>query len=264
MKTYEEQERFFQGRKAELMGAFSAAGGGVAGAKALVNTVMAEAGALERRVLFAFVRGMLTFEVVGRDGLDVIITVADAGIAENMRQFEAEVDPAVKNKRLDSAIPMSYNLAADLAGCWEDQFNRQRRHYERGLAAGEFCLKWRQWQGNPTAQRMAMCHWVCGVHRLALADAEGARADLEKSLAFECQAAGLTGEVVVDEKLPDGVLLSRGWLAVMDGDEGLLEQLANIFEERMKSSDEHVKGAAKWTLIQLRAGWKLWEARKSS
>ncbi len=254
MKTYEEQERFFVGRKDGLMSVFKNGGGGVAGAMALVNAIMETPDLLERRVLFMFIRGELTIDVIGPEGLDALITVVDAAIAENMRQWEELSDTEAKDKRLDSTIPMSYNLAADLAFCWGDGFKREKRHFERGLAAGEFCLKWRTFQGKPAARRFAMCHWVCGVHRLAVGDVAGARADFKKSMVFDCEAAGVTGEVVVDGKTPEAVLLIRGWIAIVDGEKELLERILGMFEERLKSGDKEVSGGAKWALIQLREG----------
>lgn len=219
----------------------------------MMAAILGKADLLERRVLFMFARNELTLEVVGAEGLDAVIVLVDAAIAENMRQREEESDLSVKERRLDSTIPVSYNLAADLAFCWNDGFKREKRHFERGLRAGEFCLKWRTWQAKPVARRFAMCHWVCGVHRLALGDAAGARADFEKSMAFDCDAAGVTG-AVVDEKTPEAVLLIRGWMAVVDGEKDMLGRILGIFEERLKSTDEEVSGGAKWAVMQLKAG----------
>jgi hypothetical protein len=261
MKTYQEQERFFLGCKAGLMEAFKDAGGGKPGADALVGEILKSTDLMERRVLFSFIRQALTIDVVGKEGQDALIVVADAGIAENLRQAQEETDAQAKDKRIDAANMISYNLAADLAFCWDDTFVREQHHFERGLKAGEDCIKWRRQLGKP-GERMAMAHWVCGVHRLALGDVAGAEDDFERALMLDCEASGLTAVPEVSQTLPDRVLLTRGWVAIgkafagQDEEKAVLEKIIGIYQARFDSGDPKIKDEATWSLIQLKAGAK--------
>ena len=49
---------------------------------------------------------------------DDYIKVVEAGMADALSQADAALDDELKNKRIDNANVMSYNLAADLAPCW--------------------------------------------------------------------------------------------------------------------------------------------------
>ncbi len=261
MKTYQEQERCFLDRKPGLLDEFKDAGGGLAGAEALIDVICKTPDPLERRVLYSFIRQALTLDVVGADGLDVLIALANAGIAENLKQAEDETDAQDRDKRIDAANMISYNLAADLAFCWDDGFARDRRHYERGLQAGEDCLKWRRQLGKPAA-RFALAHWARGVHRLALGDVAGAEEDFEKSLMLDSEAAGLACVPEVSAEMPNPVLLMRGWVAIVKAfageaqEKAVLEKIIAIYEPRLESTDPEVQGDAKWALIQLKSGAK--------
>ncbi len=259
MKTIEEQEKSFLDRRPGLVDVFKAGGGGLAGAEALVAAIRAVEDPMERAGMFAFIRPVLTAELVGKDGLDVLVAVAEGGIAENLKQAGEEADADAKTSRVDAANMLSYNLAVDLAFCHEDGFVRERHHFERGLKAAEDCLAWRMQLGKP-APRFALAHWGRGAHRLALGDVVGAEEDFERAFALSCEGHGVEVGKELDTNWPCAVVLMRGWVAVVKayaGDEsekGVLGRVMGILEERYKGADKAVSDDVKWGLMQLKVG----------
>jgi len=145
-------------------------------------------------------------------------------MAEFLQQAEAAPDKETRNKRVDGANVISFNLAADLADCWPgDEMPREQRHFERGLQAAEDCLKWREMLGKP-AQPFSMAYWVHGMHALSLGDTETAISSFQSSLEYAQQVAadeGASTEIVPDGTF--GVILEAGYLGLARwkaGDEG--------------------------------------------
>jgi hypothetical protein len=58
-----------------------------------------------------------------------------------------------------------------------------RSAFLRGLKAGEDCLRWRRELNNPN-YTFSMAPWLRGIHRLALNDLDGARADFEQCVHY--------------------------------------------------------------------------------
>ena len=203
MQTYQDQLDFFNRQWPELKTAVETGGPG-----AVISLINARSDELERRVLYMFSRQGL---VMG----DAAVAVADAGIAEFLRQAEAAGDEATRDKRTDGANVISYNLSADLADCWPgDDAVRERHHFERGLKAAQDCITWREQLGKP-AGPLSMAWWARGMHELSLGRHQDAVASLSTSLAFAKTAAA-------DQQLPptvgaDGdfsVILGSGYVGL--------------------------------------------------
>jgi hypothetical protein len=177
----------------------------------------------ERRKLYAFAQ----IAFYGRDwegkGFDGYIEIADAGIAEGVRQAEAESDAAKAAKLLDYANVMSYNLSADLAECWPgDTLPRDKRHLEAGLKAAEDCIRWREELGKGP-EPFGMAYWAKGMHQLSLGDAAGAVKSFEKSFGYYVAAE-------VSPEAGFGIILAEGYVGLAEwaaGDEAGKERYDN-------------------------------------
>lgn len=253
MDTFEKQKDFFFEQWPKMEEALKE--GGAEAAIAFINNNFSED--VELRVMFSFARmGIVWEEALGADTLDSYIPVAEAGMAECLAQAEAAEDEETRNKRINSANVISYNLGADLAYCWDDNFNRSEATFKRGLQAGEDCLRWREELGNPP-HTFSMAHWLIGIHKLALDDKAGALENFKEALRYSeisnkenDKPTGLDGE--------DGsIVLGHGWIAltkVLMGDESAkadYDKAMAIFREQLNSDDEHVAGDAKWYVMQL-------------
>ena len=210
MQTYQEQLDFFNEHWPAM--AAAAESSGSAGVIEFISGFDSD---LEKRVLYMFARQGLGNDEWEAKSLDLLIEVADAGIAEFMRQADAETEKEERNKRIDGANVISFNLAADLADCWPgDDFPREQRHFERGLRAGAECLMWREMLGKP-AGPFSMAFWVHGMHALSLGDAEQAVSSFQSSLEYAQQAATEAGAVSeVGPQSTFGVILGAGYLGL--------------------------------------------------
>ena len=211
----------------------------------------------DRRVLFLFARqGMVMGDWLGKS-LAACVQFADACIAECLSQSAKATDELGRDRCLDAANVASYNLAADLAWCWNDDFVREAHDYERGLKAAQECIKWRRQLGKGPWP-MSMAYWAEGVHRLALKDHTGALQSFHKALDYaleDASAKGLTIEIGPD--CAGTVLLSHGWLnlARLKLDEkGAQQQYASVIvnlSSQEESPDEHISGDAQFYRKQL-------------
>lgn len=211
----------------------------------------------ERRVLFLFARqGMVMGDWEGKN-LDACVEFADAAIAECLSQSARATDDETRNRRLDAANVASYNLAADLAWCWEDDFEREHRHFERGLKAAQECVKWRR-QLKKGAWPLSMAYWAEGVHWIALDNATDAVSALQKALEFAVKDAAEKGlSSAMGPDCAGKVLLSIGWLALArlkSGDESARAQFDEVLQNlssQEESSNENTSGDAKFFRQQL-------------
>jgi len=261
MKTFEEQQDFFKKHWLEM--------------KAQLETGDPEAGARfikenfeddwEKRVMYIFARGGILFDEWKGQNLDTCIPVADAGIEELLRQAEENPDEETRNRRIDTANIISYNLGADLAFCWDDPFERTDAHFKRGLKAGEDCIRWRK-ELNKPPMPFSMAYWVCGIHRLALNDKEGALKDFEESLRYaELDSKEQNKPTKLEEA--DGVLvLAHGWAALTkllmckENAQQEYDKIMELFRKQTESKDEHISEDAKFYVEQLEKIKKLLEA----
>jgi hypothetical protein len=122
----------------------------------------------EQRALYLFGVRALCQREWAEKSFDGQIAFARAGIACGLRQAEAEQDPQERDKRVDFANVLSYNLSANLAPCWPgDDAPRATRHLEAGLEAAEACLRWREQLGKGPFP-FSIAYWAQGAHQLAL------------------------------------------------------------------------------------------------
>jgi hypothetical protein len=240
MQTFQEQLDFFNEQWPKMAAAAEANG-----CDGIVEYIGGFDDDLERRVLYMFARqGLGNSEWPGKS-LDLLIEVADAGMAEFIRQAEAAPDKETRNKRVDGANVISFNLAADLADCWPgDDTPREQRHFERGLKAAEDCLRWREMLGKP-AGPFSMAYWVHGMHALSLGDTETAISSFQSSLEYAQQVAaeeGATTEISAESTF--GVILEAGylglarWKAGVDGGQELYEEAIAAFTAQLQDTEK--------------------------
>lgn len=204
MKTFEEQQAFFESRWPEMAEAARAGG-----APAVLAFVDGHADDLQRRVLHLFARqGLVQREWEGRS-LDVAAEVAQGSIGrllDESRQAAEAGDEETARRRKELANVISYNLAADLADCWPGERPAlERRHFEAGQAAAVDCVRWREELAKGPGPS-AMAWWAKGMHELSLGRTQDAVASFERSLAFAREDA--------DDERAFGTVLGRGYLGL--------------------------------------------------
>jgi hypothetical protein len=258
MESFKDQQEFFKSHWPMLRQKLE--NGGAASAISWIDYSFSDP--MERRVLFLFARqGMVMSEWQGRN-LDACVQFADAAIAECLSQSARADEEDVRQRCLDSANMASYNLAADLAWCWADDFVREPRHFERGLKAAQECLKWRRQLGKGPWP-MSMAWWADGVHRLALADNAGALGSFRKALDSAIIAAQEKNlPVILGPDCDGSVLMNIGWLALAGMKSGDAENksaydlvLINLASQE-ESPDELISGDAKVYRDQLLEAFK--------
>lgn len=218
MQTFAEQQSYFESQRAGLLQALAQDG-----ATGAINFVLSHPDELERRVLFVF--GHNAFQdrsFPGHDAValadtvqpDVYVAFAEAGIAACLRQAQAAADEETRQRRIDSANVISYNLTADLADCWDDSLVRERRHFERGLVAAQDCIRWRL-ELDKGPGPFAIAYWAQGMHQLSLGDAGAAVESFHTGLEFSCQEAVRSGSSREVGAAGDfGVILATGYLGL--------------------------------------------------
>ncbi len=177
----------------------------------------------ERRKLYSFAqRAFYGREWEGKS-FDGYIEIANAGIAEGLRQAEAATSSEDSAKLVDFANVLSYNLSADLAECWPgDTLPREKRHFEAGLKAAEDCIRWREELGKGPGP-FGMAYWAKGMHQLSLGDVGSAVDNFKKSLEYYVEVAKEEGESTeVSAEAGFGVILADGYVGLAEwvkGDE---------------------------------------------
>jgi tetratricopeptide (TPR) repeat protein len=192
----------------------------------------------QRRQLYSFARFAFAMKEWEGKNFDALIAVANAGIAEGLRQAEAATSPEDSAKLVDFANVLSYNLSADLAECWPgDTLPRERRHFEAGLKAAGDCIRWRGELGKGP-EPFAIAYWAKGMHQLSLGDVDGAVENFEKSRAYNVEAAKEEGAATeVSPEAGFGLILAEGYVGLAEwvrGDEagkGRYETAITSFRE---------------------------------
>jgi tetratricopeptide (TPR) repeat protein len=177
----------------------------------------------QRLSLFAFAQQAFGGRDWAGKNFDAYIELANAGIAEALRQAEAEPDAEKSAKLVDRANVMSYNLSADLAECWPgDTLPRAKRHFEAGLKAAEDCIRWREELGKGPFP-FALAYWARGMHQFSLGDVAGATASFKEASDYSRKNAedeGVSADVSPEGDF--GVILNAGYLGLAEwaaGDE---------------------------------------------
>jgi tetratricopeptide (TPR) repeat protein len=185
------------------------------GPDAVIEFIAGFDDAEQRRKLFSFGRFAFAMNEWEGKNLDAVVAVANAGIAEGLRQAEAATSAEESAKLVDYANVMSYNLSADLAECWPgDTLPRDRRHFEAGLKAADDCIRWREELGKGPGP-FAMAYWAKGMHQLSLGDVDGAVENFEKSFDYNVEAAKEEGELTeVSAEAGFGLILAEGYVGL--------------------------------------------------
>jgi len=253
MQTYDEQAAFYNTHWPAMKTAAEAGGG-----KAVSDFILGFEDELERRVLFMFARQGLAMDDWQGKSFDALIEVADAGIAELVRQAEGTEDAQTRDKRIDAANVISFNLGADLADCWPgDNEPREARHFQRGVQAGQDCLRWREALNKP-AGPLSMAWWVKGIHEFSLGEAQNAIDSFQRSLDFakkDAAEAGLAKDVSSAGTFP--VVLGSGYLGLARWrsgvEDGQAQYLAAIAVFGEQAQDDKTKDDALFGIAQLEA-----------
>jgi hypothetical protein len=200
---------YFEGRREALKRAAIDGGG-----RAVVAMIAESSGFAERLVLYTLARQVLVMAQDVPNGLDAAIAVADAGIDE-VEDLLPEVADAEQRRHLLRALHMlNFNLAADLADCWpDDDAPRERRHFERGLEAGEALLS-PVFAGAVTPHVLANDCWVKGMHQLSLGDPSAAHTSWARAEAAAAEAARREGKPEKGRDSTLQVILIRGYLGI--------------------------------------------------
>lgn len=185
--------------------------------------------------------------------IDAVVDLGQAGI-----DFAVAVakDSEEKNWFIDWANIMCYNLAANLAECWGDDFTREERHFKIGRAVAEKAIGFRK-ELNKGPQPFSMAYWAYGMHLLSLGRAEEALNALSISLDYAVKAAeGQNKPTQLQKEAPFGVILGHGYVALAhmalgrsDAEDYLGQALA-AFEGMKKISDD-AKADAELGISQL-------------
>lgn len=200
---------------------------------------------LERRALFLMSSQRISSGQGLSRSLDDVIGICRAAIEEFSSQAAAETDPEERDRRLDGANILSYNLAADLAPCWpEDTEPRTTEHFEEGIRCAEDCLEWRSLL-NKGALPFHMAWWALGAHRCGLRDWEGACEAFEKSLeAAQTDAQQHSTPTAVGPESSFLINIASGWLEFARwrcGDESSYERFLVVigaFRSRIEQGGE--------------------------
>jgi len=235
MKTFEEQQAYFESRWPEM--AEAARDGGAEGVLAFIE---AQPEDIQRRVLFLFARqGLVQRDWPGKS-LDVAAAVAQGSIerlrAEARRAAEAG-DAQTARRRTELANVISYNLAADLADCWPgERPPLEARHFEVGLSAARDCVRWREELGKGPGPS-SMAWWAKGMHELSLGRAQDAVESFDRSLALANEDAGSNAEEAFGSVLGRGYLGLARWIAGDDAGRRLYREALSVFANQLTDPD---------------------------
>ena len=196
----------------------------------------------ERVSLYSSTIRHLAFEPWANRNLDVMIALADQAIAE----CESGGDDM-----LQQANVLCFNMCANLADCWADEFVREPRHHEKGIEYARRALELRrQLKRGPGAEAMAM--WGLGKHQQSLGRLDEARASFERCLTLESEADVAAGKkAAVGKDASDAYLIAAGYVALLARDTGTLTAIRELLEERIGQGGE-ARSDAEIILGQLR------------
>ncbi len=174
----------------------------------------------ERRQIYAFAHQGFSYQDWKGKNFDYLIDIVDAGIKEVLLQAKAATDAETRYKLTDFANVLSYNISADLATCWPgDEVPREQRHLERGLAAAEYCVAWRE-ELNKGAGPLSMAWWAVGMHQLSLKNLAEAQDSFEKSFSYAVEMVKAEGNSTeVAPGVHYAIPLAQGYLGLaLSGD----------------------------------------------
>lgn len=200
-------------------------------ATTLVDRIAGFADGAARVSLYRLTIRKLAFEPWDNKDLDVMTAVADAALDDCDR---------LGGDYVQQAAAISYNTSANLADCWDDDFRREPRHFEKGIEYARRSLQYRKiLEKGPRS--LALATWALGKHQQSLGRQGEALGSFRRCLDLETAAAteeGRSAEVSVDA--PDGYLIAVGYLALMENDQTCLRELAAVLKDHPDREDAEV------------------------
>jgi len=158
----------------------------------------------QRLILLDSIRKSIDAVYIENKLLDRMYEIYDACIVEALAIANED------EKFVSYANITSYNLAANLADCWDDaEEKRDTKHFEAGVKAAKRCLELRVQLKKPP-EAMAMALFILGVHEYSLKHYVEAEKAWSEKLNYE-----LAGKEPFSEKTDDlNILLSRGLIGL--------------------------------------------------
>ncbi len=182
---------------------------------------------------------------------------ANKSLQPIIRLGDLAIETALQISETDEANIICYNMSANLAGCWNDGFQRSPEHFIKGLQYAERALEFRR-QLNKGPIPFSMAYWAKGAHLFFLNDYKSAEENFNLSLKSAIEAAGTANQSTnITKEAPFYVLIAYGYLALAQiaasRPEGkkIFDQVITSLEE-MKSVSEDAKADAEIGLDQLR------------
>lgn len=174
--------------------------------------------------------------------LDVMTAIADYAIEEC---------EGLAGDFLEQANIICYNTSANLCDCWADDFSREPRHFEKGIAYAKKALWFRDHLGKGPGSK-AMANWALGKHLQSLGRLDEAAESFRHCLDLETEAAKADGKpTAISSDAPDGYLIAAAYVALIERDRSVLEQLKLVLDEMLAKGGE-AKIDAEIIITQLR------------
>lgn len=200
----------------------------------------------EQIALFRFAIRSLMFQEWKNKTLEPLIQLADLTI-----------ETALKIGETDQANITCFNMSANLAGCWDDGFQRDAGNFRKGLQYAERALEFRR-QLKKGPGPFALAFWARGIHQFFLKDFVSAEESFRQSLKSAVEAAQAAGvPTTMTTEAPFAVLVAKGYIALAELAQGRKAALATYNAvidtfEKMRALSEEAKEDADIGLKQLR------------
>lgn len=204
----------------------------------------------ERISLYRFtVRGLM-FRDWSKKNLTPIIRLGDLAI-----------DTALKSGEIEEANIICYNMSSNLAGCWDDGFQRTYGDFTKGLIYAEKSLQLRR-ELKKGPGPFFLAYWAKGIHQFYLEDLAGAECSFNLCLQAAMDVASVEdSDIRISKETTFNVLLATGYLSLAQLAQGhteakmIYEKVISAFEE-MKLLSADAKADAEIGLYQLRHVYK--------
>ncbi len=226
--------------------------GGVA---ALLELIASVEDPLNRLKSYSATMQNLTFKDWRNKSIDAVQAVGLAGV--DYGESESRGGGEHSERLFEGANIIAYNLAANLADCWGDEFTRGPAHFETGLRVAERAIAFRE-QLKKGPGPFSMAYWAKGIHLFSLGRYQEAATAFQSSLEFAEQGARDAGKSdKLDAKGSFGVILGHGYLALAALALEQIEARAQLDQvyaafEGMKELSDDAKADAEIGISQLR------------
>jgi len=166
----------------------------------------------EQLSLHRFALRFLSFRPWANRSLDVITEVCNSGVKIASEAAEDNPDDAPWFR--EEASQMAYNTALNLGACWNDGFERNQAHFNKGLKLAQLAVELRQ-SLKKSAASIGVAWNAKGIHELALNKTDDAIHSFDtakKHLGEFAQRQG--APTTVTPKASYDLLLAYGFLAL--------------------------------------------------